>query len=411
MADLAQILTNCERSYFDPETFRINTNQFLQTARTVTFIIQKNKGSIADFDAWYASHVIEPWSMDTVMTWARDSRNTIEKVGDLDLHSNIAITLIFSYFEEEDIAVPCGRSELVANVKRLLRFARRHLPSGVSDVSVLRLDRRWVANTLPDWELLHALTYAYARIREACVGLARHLGSDTFDFAPEATDFDPLSSDARRTRYLRLNDTQLSKIGTVRMRQDPNLMPPPSLMALVEETKREERPHTLEENVAFSAKYAKATFEHFGNHVPMLFFFDKDFAPVDFMSAEFKDQATKYLFWRSVADRVLYLKPASLIWICEAWLRSFGDSPELLPEKIMRNLPITGETLGVHGMDASGKMARVHWNIFRDRDGRNPRLEPVDDQTAFAERPNYFVPALRAFEKLREISSGRESTK
>jgi hypothetical protein len=38
-----QGLLVCAATYFDHELFRLNTNQFLQTARTVTFLIQKNR--------------------------------------------------------------------------------------------------------------------------------------------------------------------------------------------------------------------------------------------------------------------------------------------------------------------------------------------------------------------------------
>jgi len=34
LKDLSHILVNCEKTYFEPELFRMNLNQFLQTART-----------------------------------------------------------------------------------------------------------------------------------------------------------------------------------------------------------------------------------------------------------------------------------------------------------------------------------------------------------------------------------------
>jgi hypothetical protein len=43
LADLSHLLLQCHRNYMEPELFRRSINQFLQTARTVTFIIQKNK--------------------------------------------------------------------------------------------------------------------------------------------------------------------------------------------------------------------------------------------------------------------------------------------------------------------------------------------------------------------------------
>ena len=46
------------------------------------------------------------------MQWAKESRNTIEKQGDLDLYSSIQVTLIFSYIEAHDITLNCDRAEI-----------------------------------------------------------------------------------------------------------------------------------------------------------------------------------------------------------------------------------------------------------------------------------------------------------
>jgi len=87
LKDLSRLLANCAAAYFSPDLFRMNTNQYLQTARTVTFIIQKNKDHIPHFDKWYKDNVIDKWKNLDLMCWARDSRNKIEKEGDLDLFS------------------------------------------------------------------------------------------------------------------------------------------------------------------------------------------------------------------------------------------------------------------------------------------------------------------------------------
>jgi hypothetical protein len=43
----------------------------------------KNKSDIKGYDEWYPKNVIEKWNGDHIMTWAKNSRNTIEKEGDL----------------------------------------------------------------------------------------------------------------------------------------------------------------------------------------------------------------------------------------------------------------------------------------------------------------------------------------
>ena len=205
LRDLAQLLRSCGETYFAPDLFRQNTNQFLQTSRTVTFIIQKNESGITDFDTWYKRQVVVPWASDPIMTWARDARNFVEKEGDLEMHSFLRASVVFSYIASQDMVLSTTRKEfLKANVEKLLRFARTRLPPPVADPAVLRIERRWVANSLPTHELIHAMTYAYSRVYEVCRDLAIHLLDGHLDNSiPHPTSLDPTSNDVARTRYVK----------------------------------------------------------------------------------------------------------------------------------------------------------------------------------------------------------------
>ena len=409
LRDLSRLLENCQDAYFDPDLFRMNTNQFLQTARTVTFIIQKDKAIIPSFDAWYAENVIAPWSGDGVMTWAKDSRNKIEKQGDLELHSSLVLSLIFSYLEHEDISVACGRKELVsANIKRLIRLARRDLPSGISDVAVVKIDRRWIANSLPDWELLGALKYIYGRIYHVATSLACHLGIPLDESVPSVDQLS-LKVEAQRTSYIKLNDMHPASLRSKSVRRDPDFVPPTDLVEWMEKSKSKPVPINLHENVEFYAEFAKRTFEQFGNHIPMLYMCDEQSRVIHLVSAYFDDQATKYLFWRSIADRVLYLKPRFIFFVSEAWRRSgFKDFPQTL----MRNMPIVGESLQVVGLDSSGNTAQITWNICREGHDSAPRLELTTDKNQVMDmsKANFFHPIRKAFEKLSQTSNASAST-
>ncbi len=199
LKDLSIALENCSKSYFEPELFRFNANHFLTTARTVSFLFQKDKASILNFEYWHKKNILEAWKNDEIMKWSVSSRNTIEKEGDLDIHSQIKASLIFSYIEEQDIKLVLNKTEhLNIGVKRLLRFARKNLPTGVSDAAVVKIDRSWIANTLPEQELLQAFRYIYARLYEACKSLATHLNSNLEMSIRDATSFDDISIGNRR---------------------------------------------------------------------------------------------------------------------------------------------------------------------------------------------------------------------
>lgn len=143
LCDLAQLLRNCGDTYFSPDQFRQNTNQFLQTARTITFIIQKNKSFIPNFDGWYKLNVFQPWQNDIVMSWAKDARNVIEKEGDLEMQNTLRASVLYSYESEEDITIEVTRKELLqASIEQLLKLARNALPPGIIASAVLKTQRR-----------------------------------------------------------------------------------------------------------------------------------------------------------------------------------------------------------------------------------------------------------------------------
>jgi hypothetical protein len=398
LKDLSISLDACGASYFDPERFRLNSNHFLTTARTVSFLFQKDKASIAEFESWHYKNIRSPWSEDKLMKWSIASRNTIEKEGDLDLCSTVNATLIYSYLEEEDRFISLDKhTYLSASIKRLMRFARSQLPSGVSDVAVIRVDRRWVANTLPDFELLQAFRYIYARMFEACTSLAKHLNTILEPSIPDPTSFDEVSTGSRGTHYIPLNSSHVRTLGAHRQTLDKNFAPPPWLQKL-HENRDKSPPDSLETLVAFHQEMAYANFVAYGNHLAMLWMYDEKFQPIDFIATAPVDQVEKFIFWRTVSDRIHYLKAKYLVWVSEAWIRKGVDRQM---RALMRNLPIVGEFLQVVGIDGGGKYVAATWDIKRENKESSPTLElrpPLQNNQQ--QVANYLIPARRALAKV-----------
>jgi hypothetical protein len=163
-----------ERGYFDPESFRIAIQTAIQTLRTVTFILQSNKRIFKNFDPWY-----EFWQTrfrsDALMRWMVDARNKIEKQGDLETHSFVRAEIIASYYENGPIfEVP---ADLFQSSKELIGcISNDALMQHVLKDGILRVQRRWVENTLPDYELLEAVGIAYGKLAELVSDAHRELG-------------------------------------------------------------------------------------------------------------------------------------------------------------------------------------------------------------------------------------------
>lgn len=409
LRDLAQLLRNCGETYFAPDQFRQNTNQFLQTSRTVTFIVQKNKHDIPNYDDWYKANVLTPWAADTIMTWAKDARNVIEKEGDLEMHSTLRTSVLFSYIESQDMVLSTTRIELLkGNLDKLMRFAITKLPPSIADAAVLKIERRWVANSLPNYELGCALTYAYGRLYEVCSDLAGHLGVQLDPSVPHPTSLDPTSNDIAQARYLKLSEPGIGRTVSKRIKADPNFVPPAQVLELAKEFKSAPKPGSLSQTVDLFSKLAKATFEHHGNHLPMLFLFDDKWKQIDFLTTQFADQAEKFLFWRNAADRAAYLRAYALIWVSESWIRDMSKEQNLP----IRELPIIGEQLHVVGVDISDGHKIVAWNIRRPDTSSEPLLEAVSETDDYDGTGNIFFvkPVLAAMKAVREKNACSQET-
>ena len=174
LGDLHRHWHEAERGYFDPENFRIAIQTAIQTLRTVTFILQSNKRLFSNFDPWY-----ESWQnklrADHLMRWMVDARNKIEKQGDLETHSFVRAEIMASYYEEGPrMEVPADLFQSPAEL--ISCIPTKALRTHVFKDGILRIQRRWVENSLPDYELLDAVGIAYGRIAELVADAHRELG-------------------------------------------------------------------------------------------------------------------------------------------------------------------------------------------------------------------------------------------
>lgn len=362
LADLSQILINCEKTYFDPNLFRMNTNHFLQTARTVTFIIQKNKNSINNYEVWYQENVINAWRNDSLMSWAKDSRNTIEKEGDIDLYSEIDLRIIYSYIEDQDIVLKSSKEVLLSfDVERLIKFYKKSMPDHMIDLAVIKIERKWVANSLPNWELLSALAGIYERMLRCCNDLRLYLQSNQTQIESGAEGLAFHASQMKRVNYVKVNDPRISSLNFMRVHKDKNFAPSNDLKEKIVRHKSDVDVKSSSDLVELYSRLAADSFLHFGSHIPILYFFDEKFEVIDLISTQFDDQATKYIFWRYIADLVAVRKPFAVMFIAEAWIRDTKNI-NIVP---MAELPIKGEILQLVLIDKNDRKYRVNWTISR----------------------------------------------
>lgn len=391
LKDLSHLLKNCAETYFDPDLFRLNLNQFLQTSRTVTFIIQKNKSEILNFDKWYPEFVVEKWRHDPLMDWAKNSRNIIEKQGDLEMFSEARATLIFSYIEEQDIEINSHESLLGIGVKKLVRIAQKELPSAVSGDAVIKSERRWVANSLESHELLHALTLIYSRVFDCCKSLGNFIENPMGDDIIPPSSFDDLLNENRHVSYLKLKNLSNSNLSYKKVEFNTESIPEPikSRLNKLESNSEGKSIGALVENFS---KITEITFQEYGHHIQMLFFINEEYQIIDFLSTSFDDQSDKYIFWRVAADRAKIINAHGFIWISELWIRT----PDLKLREPIHKMKIIGERLQIVGIDSKDNESSISWDIVRDDNTDKTSLRKIEDDATNSFKGYYMRPILKA---------------
>src|SRR5207245_98444 len=99
---------------------------------------------------------------DQVMRWAVDARNTIEKRGDLETHSRLHVTVVANWLnttEKEFDVCP-----FVSTERLISEIYTSSIPAEICEHGLLRAERRWVATSLPEYELLDAMSHVVGEL-------------------------------------------------------------------------------------------------------------------------------------------------------------------------------------------------------------------------------------------------------
>src|SRR6266496_753165 len=152
------------QSYGSPDDFRVHVNACITTLRQVTFILQSNKQEIPFYSSWYEGE--EGWQTkfrnDTVMRWAVDARNTIEKRGDLETHSRLRVTVVAGWLDTPGKEIEV--CPFVSTEQLLSEIDTSSIHPEISEYGLLRAERLWVATSLPEHELLDALSHVVGQL-------------------------------------------------------------------------------------------------------------------------------------------------------------------------------------------------------------------------------------------------------
>ena len=358
LRDCSIHLDNAINNYLEPDIFRINFNNFMQTARTVTFLIQKEKNELQnrfDFETWYKSYQ-DQWRSDTIMRWSVDTRNIIEKQADIPIYSKLEVKLALGYRSEEDINLEIEQEDLVfLGIESLKNWAKNNLDQYNYKDSAIWIGRSWKEPKLANMDLVSAMQYVYARLYECCIDL-NHKIDEKNSFTIKTPDEILCEFNITHTyQYIELTNFKAISFKTKTYKNEINFS---------RENFLEERPYrggklSVELKNEFSRIFSQfntiltkqelldihsdlnlLNFQCDGSILQFVAFFDEKFKCIKYIPYMLPVQLAKYIFWRNIGVFVSVLKPKYIIFSDEYYIR---DRPQAM--QYWRNTKIQGEYL------------------------------------------------------------------
>jgi hypothetical protein len=120
-----------------------------------------------------------------VLRWLVAARNHVVKEGDLATFSTATAGIQASWDEPEVVTFQVP--PLAPTLGIAATLTERNIPEDIRKSGLLRVERRWVAETLPEWELLDALGHCYGLLSHLITDAHRQAGSSmhTMDMSAE----------------------------------------------------------------------------------------------------------------------------------------------------------------------------------------------------------------------------------
>jgi len=341
--------TQASDSYFDPWKFRLEINALIQALRSVTFILQKHKDEIPQFDEWYGVWQ-ERMRANKQLRWLVEARNKIVKQGDLNLFSMLRVSIVGSYLDSE---VPYREYMLSPKLDNnsIIKDARNSgVPEEVLKNSFLKIERRWVEKEEPETELLEKLTNCW-------VAIADLLKNATVQCGEEAENqIDSLEPPVCMKKF---SETRSSWIKA--STGEPESLAVRSKSVSKEDMKKSAKRYsfskeakqftTLKEECQYFFSIGLKMLEKDGHHVTVCFLVPDSGVP-ELLQLAPEDQADKYRMMRVMADKVDIIRAKKIIFIGEIWTAEFDPQKPLLHAA---EHPDRGEALQLIGMSYAGE--------------------------------------------------------
>ncbi|MFZ1321418.1 MAG: hypothetical protein WAT71_07665 [Ignavibacteria bacterium] len=292
------------------------------------------------------------------MRWCIESRNHIEKEGDLETYSCVKVCILSNW--EEPPVVEFKVSPFLTTEEIASNINLQNIPNQVIETGILSIERRWVSSNLTKYELLDALAYIYGFLTNLIKDAHDVLGVESsFDYTQPIDGRLPIMASFIENRIIfiklatnehiegqkTLNETTKGDIEIARKRygitESTNIPDPNN--------------STLLSIAEFYFELAKKILVKDGHHIQIVILILPDGNQIR-MSLDLKDRSEKYMGFRQVAQEVVNTGAIRLISISEAWMakpdptkpfQTATDSPDRIEIIKLDAISFEGESFSI----------------------------------------------------------------
>lgn len=376
LEDAHQLWHQALDQYHSVDGIRLPLQNCIQTLRTVSFVLQYHKRAIPEFDKWYSGWQ-EKMKLDPILVWAVEARNNIEKRGDLEKHSRTTATIIASHFDEFR-PIDLGAATFDTNDDLRIKAQGSQLAKHIFEHGSLQIERRWIANDLPDVELMDALAHIYGQLSLLVSDAHTQMGLPTPKVVLVNSDGKHLDAgdkllragkmpcmvqkfDSRKTLISlqdgstfepRFKALEVSSADVSKAVAHYNMTVPEKLRA---------DPDSLEKLAEPYFEIARQVFLKDGHH-QTIGILTKNNKPIAQFNADAKDRSEKYIISRLLGELAEQHDADGIMLISEVWSSAANT---LATFEFPADDPNRSELLTLNAISKSGEAINFHAEISR----------------------------------------------
>ena len=279
----------------------IHINASIQELRNITWLLQKNKRLYSDFDNWYSGKQKE-MSLNPNLWWVVRSRNKIVKEEDLELYSlaNVKLSNRLDYELPTMRLKPTLSNEEISNL--FIQFAQNkgiELISNSLLAPLLQIQRIWIDKDYKDYEIIKLINISFTYFKELILEFLKLIGFDVNYsnriMLDKLDEKQKIFYDVNKWVWLELKSERIDMNNISKERREKA----EELLKKVETIETWEK---IKDTIYYYYWMAKQIILDWQEHIPMCFFLNKDFFPIDMTGTILESRTQKYIWWHNLVS-------------------------------------------------------------------------------------------------------------